>query len=52
MAVIAGVSGVFFWLLVRDLDKQEDALNDLREGKFGEQKTNESRTNSYHVDTI
>jgi POT family proton-dependent oligopeptide transporter len=32
MAVIAGVSSVLFWIMFRDLDKQEDALNALPRG--------------------
>lgn len=32
MGVIAAVSGVLFWLQFRHLDKEEDALNSLREG--------------------
>jgi proton-dependent oligopeptide transporter, POT family len=36
MGVICGVSGILFWLSVRNLDKQEDALNNLKRGEFGE----------------
>ena len=36
MAVLAGVSGIFFWIHVRKLDAQEDELNNLDEGQFGE----------------
>jgi POT family proton-dependent oligopeptide transporter len=37
MGVICGISGIFFWLSVRKLDKQEDALNNLQKGTFGMQ---------------
>ena len=36
MGVICGISGIFFWLSVRKLDKQEDSLNNLKQGQFGE----------------
>jgi len=32
MAVLAGITGVLFWLSVRNLDAQEDILNNLGEG--------------------
>jgi proton-dependent oligopeptide transporter, POT family len=34
MGVISGVSGVFFWLSVRKLDREEDKLNYLKKGEF------------------
>lgn len=40
MGVIAGVSGIFFWLSVRNLDKQEDSLNNLKKGEFIGEKSN------------
>ena len=36
MGVLAGISGVFFWIHVRKLDEQEDMLNNLADGQFGE----------------
>lgn len=35
MAVISFLGGVFFWLTYRDLDKQEDKLNMLPNGRLG-----------------
>ncbi|KAG6373326.1 POT family-domain-containing protein [Boletus reticuloceps] len=35
IAVLAGVTGIIFWLSVRKLDKEEDTLNNLTEGQFG-----------------
>jgi len=35
MGVLAGVTGVVFWLVVRRLDAQEDKLNNLSLGHFG-----------------
>ena len=35
MAAICGISGILFWLSVRNLDKQEDALNNIKKGEFG-----------------
>ncbi|KAF8438013.1 POT family-domain-containing protein [Boletus edulis BED1] len=35
IAVLAGVTGIVFWLSVRKLDKEEDKLNNLTEGQFG-----------------
>jgi POT family proton-dependent oligopeptide transporter len=32
MAVIAAISGVLFWLSVRNLDRDEDKLNNLSAG--------------------
>lgn len=32
MAVLAGCTGVVFWLVVRKLDAREDELNNLNEG--------------------
>jgi POT family proton-dependent oligopeptide transporter len=32
MGVIAGVAGIFFWLSIGKLDKEEDKLNNLSEG--------------------
>ncbi|KAK2467309.1 hypothetical protein APHAL10511_000544 [Amanita phalloides] len=37
MAVLAGISGVLFWLHVHKLDAKEDTLNNLADGKFGEE---------------
>ncbi|KAF8328997.1 peptide transporter PTR2A [Amanita rubescens] len=37
MGVLAGISGVFFWIHVRKLDQQEDALNNLADGHFGDE---------------
>jgi POT family proton-dependent oligopeptide transporter len=34
MAVLAGVAGVLFWITTRRLDAQEDALNNLNEGRL------------------
>lgn len=34
MSVLAGVAGVLFWLSVRDLDANEDELNDLKRGRI------------------
>jgi proton-dependent oligopeptide transporter, POT family len=36
MSVLAGLAGVFFWMHVRKLDAQEDELNNLTDGQFGE----------------
>ncbi|KAI9570627.1 POT family-domain-containing protein [Boletus coccyginus] len=35
IATLAGVIGIVFWLSVRKLDEEEDALNNLSEGQFG-----------------
>jgi len=35
VAVLAGVTGIVFWLSVRKLDAEEDTLNNLAEGQFG-----------------
>ncbi|KAH0833178.1 POT family-domain-containing protein [Lanmaoa asiatica] len=35
VAILAGITGIFFWLSVRKLDKEEDRLNNLSEGQFG-----------------
>jgi proton-dependent oligopeptide transporter, POT family len=32
MGVLAGIAGVIFWFSVRNLDAQEDELNNLDEG--------------------
>ncbi|KXN93069.1 Peptide transporter PTR2 [Leucoagaricus sp. SymC.cos] len=32
MGVLAGIAGIFFWLSTRKLDRNEDKLNNLREG--------------------
>ncbi|EIW81520.1 PTR2-domain-containing protein [Coniophora puteana RWD-64-598 SS2] len=37
-AILSGVGGVFFWLSVRKLDKQEDELNNLADGHFDGEK--------------
>ncbi|KAF8635253.1 hypothetical protein AX15_000479 [Amanita polypyramis BW_CC] len=37
MAAIAGVTGIFVWVHVRKLDAQEDELNNLADGQFGEE---------------
>ncbi|KAF8635262.1 hypothetical protein AX15_000485 [Amanita polypyramis BW_CC] len=37
MAVIAGISGVLVWVHVRKLDAEEDDLNNLAVGRFGEE---------------
>ncbi|KAF8066511.1 peptide transporter PTR2A [Lyophyllum atratum] len=37
MAVLAGVTGVVFWLYVRKLDAQEDSLNNMKQGHVGTQ---------------
>ncbi|KIO00277.1 hypothetical protein M404DRAFT_963670 [Pisolithus tinctorius Marx 270] len=34
VAVICGVSGIIFWILVRKLNSQEDKLNNMAEGRF------------------
>ncbi|KIO00630.1 hypothetical protein M404DRAFT_29323 [Pisolithus tinctorius Marx 270] len=34
IAVICGVSGVIFWVLVRKLNSEEDKLNNMAEGRF------------------
>jgi POT family proton-dependent oligopeptide transporter len=34
-AILAGVGGILFWLVVRKLDKEEDKLNNLTDGHFG-----------------
>ncbi|KAH7912747.1 PTR2-domain-containing protein [Hygrophoropsis aurantiaca] len=34
-AILAGVGGILFWIVVRDLDADEDRLNNLSEGHFG-----------------
>ncbi|KAJ8594093.1 PTR2-domain-containing protein [Rhizopogon salebrosus TDB-379] len=34
-AILAGVGGTLFWLVVRKLDKEEDKLNNLTDGHFG-----------------
>ncbi|OJA13768.1 hypothetical protein AZE42_01534 [Rhizopogon vesiculosus] len=36
-AILAGVGGILFWLVVRKLDKEEDKLNNLADGHFGSQ---------------
>ncbi|KAF8623258.1 hypothetical protein AX17_007504 [Amanita inopinata Kibby_2008] len=36
MGVIAGISGIVLWLFVYKLDANEDELNNLADGKFGE----------------
>ncbi|KAK7456189.1 hypothetical protein CaCOL14_004230 [Colletotrichum acutatum] len=36
VAVLAGVAGVIFWFQFRDLDKEEDAMNELPEGRIGQ----------------
>ena len=35
VAILAGITGIVFWLSVRKLDKEEDSLNTLSEGRFG-----------------
>jgi len=40
MAVLAGLTGVLFWVYVRKLDAQEDALNNLNEGHVALEVTN------------
>ncbi|OHE92646.1 POT family protein [Colletotrichum orchidophilum] len=35
VAVLAAVAGVLFWFQFRDLDKEEDAMNELPEGRVG-----------------
>ncbi|GJC81864.1 putative peptide transporter ptr2 [Colletotrichum liriopes] len=35
VAVLAAVAGVIFWIQFRDLDKEEDAMNELPEGRIG-----------------
>ncbi|KAG9315165.1 POT family-domain-containing protein [Chiua virens] len=35
VGVLAGIAGVMFWLTNRKLDKEEDTLNNLSEGRFG-----------------
>ncbi|KAH7890643.1 POT family-domain-containing protein [Phlebopus sp. FC_14] len=34
VAVLAGVTGIVFWLSVRKLDREEDKLNNLASGRF------------------
>lgn len=34
MAVLAAIAGVVFWFTVRNLDAQEDQLNNLSPGHF------------------
>lgn len=34
MAVLAFVGGIAFWISFRHLDKEEDALNALKEGHY------------------
>ncbi|KAF8629299.1 hypothetical protein AX17_005691 [Amanita inopinata Kibby_2008] len=36
MGVIAGVSGIILWFSVHKLDADEDELNNLAVGKFGD----------------
>ncbi|KAG1724702.1 POT family-domain-containing protein [Suillus paluster] len=33
-AILAGVGGILFWIVVRKLDKEEDTLNNLADGHF------------------
>jgi len=33
-AILAGVGGILFWIVVRKLDKEEDTLNNLVDGHF------------------
>ncbi|TDZ34596.1 putative peptide transporter ptr2 [Colletotrichum spinosum] len=35
VAVLAALAGVVFWVQFRDLDKEEDAMNELPEGRVG-----------------
>lgn len=37
MGVLAIVAGIFFWITVRKLDKEEDKLNNLSGGHLGEE---------------
>lgn len=37
MGVLAAIAGVFFWVHVYKLDAQEDELNNLDDGQFGEE---------------
>lgn len=41
MASIAGVAGIFFWFSVRNLDAEEDKLNNIQEGHIGASKPEE-----------
>lgn len=41
MAVIAGVAGILFWFAVRNLDAEEDKLNNIQEGHIGASKPEE-----------
>jgi POT family proton-dependent oligopeptide transporter len=36
-AILAGVGGILFWIVVRKLDKEEDKLNNLSSGHFVEE---------------
>lgn len=37
MGVLAAIAGIFFWVHVHKLDAQEDELNNLADGHFGEE---------------
>lgn len=37
MGVAALIGGILFWLSVRHLDTEEETLNDIPEGQFGEE---------------
>jgi proton-dependent oligopeptide transporter, POT family len=41
MAAIAGVAGILFWFAVRNLDAEEDKLNNIQEGHIGASKPEE-----------
>ncbi|KAK0501462.1 POT family-domain-containing protein [Armillaria luteobubalina] len=41
MAAIAGVAGILFWFAVRNLDAEEDKLNNMQEGHLGAPKSEE-----------
>lgn len=38
VAILAGVGGILFWIVVRTLDKEEDKLNNLTDGHFSDEK--------------
>lgn len=46
VAILAFLGGIGFWLQQRKLDKEEDALNELKETKFLGRHAGEDQTNS------
>ncbi|CCF38063.1 POT family protein [Colletotrichum higginsianum] len=48
VAVLAAVAGVIFWVQFRDLDREEDAMNELPEGRVGKDVVDEMSGSVVH----